>query len=129
MAKTREELKEYYRWWVKNRGRSEKSKANQKAHDLVRSKRKDRTEYRKKWPTMNPVKRKIQVDSYHKKLKLLVIGHYTQGKNACMCCGESHLEFLSVDHINGGGAKHRKEVGGSIIRYLKRNNFPEGFRI
>lgn len=29
---------------------------------------------------------------------------------ACACCGESHAEFLAVDHVNGGGARHFKEL-------------------
>lgn len=51
--------------------------------------------------------------------------------NKCKCCGENRIEFLSIDHINGGGTKHRKEIGNaSIYVWLKRNNFPkEGFRI
>ena len=28
----------------------------------------------------------------------------------CSCCGEANLVFLSVDHKNGGGTKHRKTV-------------------
>jgi hypothetical protein len=26
----------------------------------------------------------------------------------CQCCGEGRYEFLSFDHINGGGSAHRK---------------------
>jgi hypothetical protein len=38
----------------------------------------------------------------------------------CVCCGETNIEFLAIDHINGGGreerAKHR-----SWFYYLKKN--------
>lgn len=27
----------------------------------------------------------------------------------CKCCGESIIEFLTIDHVNNDGAKHRKE--------------------
>jgi len=27
----------------------------------------------------------------------------------CVCCGESTEVFLDVDHVNGGGNKHRKQ--------------------
>ena len=51
----------------------------------------------------------------------------------CNCCGENHVEFLTIDHINGGGNKHRIEVTGSktgsIYRWLKRNMYPEGFQV
>jgi hypothetical protein len=49
----------------------------------------------------------------------------------CDCCGEDSKEFLNIDHINGGGNQHRKEVGHScqFLRWLKRNGYPNGFRI
>lgn len=38
----------------------------------------------------------------------------------CACCGESHLAFLELDHINGGGIAHRKEIGGQgNVFYMK----------
>lgn len=34
------------------------------------------------------------------------------GKNLkCKCCGEGHIEFLTIDHKNGDGAAHRKSLG------------------
>jgi len=30
----------------------------------------------------------------------------------CECCGESEYEFLAIDHRNGDGNKHRKELTG-----------------
>jgi hypothetical protein len=51
---------------------------------------------------------------------------------ACACCGESTVEFLSVDHINGGGRQHRLEVGmrgGEFYRWLKNNGYPTGYRV
>lgn len=37
---------------------------------------------------------------------------------SCACCGESAPEFLTIDHIGGGGTKHRKSVGGNAAMYL-----------
>src|SRR6185436_5678100 len=31
----------------------------------------------------------------------------------CVCCGETEEQFLAVDHKNGGGGRHRKELGFS----------------
>ncbi len=64
----------------------------------------------------------------HRKLKKAVIEAYG-GK--CACCGESHSEFLSIDHINGGGAKHRKSLGilgggTNFYKWLKKEGFPQG---
>jgi hypothetical protein len=30
--------------------------------------------------------------------------------NCCACCSETHYVFLTVDHVNGDGAEHRKEL-------------------
>jgi hypothetical protein len=56
------------------------------------------------------------------------------GGYRCACCGEKHEEFLSIDHIEGNGKQHRKEVGSggrgsALYRWLKKNNFPPGFQI
>ena len=54
--------------------------------------------------------------------------HYSGAQPSCDCCGEDHIEFLVMDHIDGGGNKHREEVG-SIVIWIVRNNFPPGFRV
>ena len=49
---------------------------------------------------------------------------------ACTCCGESRLPFLSIDHINGGGRKHRQSLkGGRIEQYLKKLGYPKGYQV
>lgn len=49
----------------------------------------------------------------------------------CACCGESHFEFLTMDHVNNDGAKQRKEIGNAsaIYKWIIANNFPEGFQV
>lgn len=48
----------------------------------------------------------------------------------CECCGETALEFLAIDHINGGGNRHRRKLGRSnIYGWLIRNKYPSGFRV
>jgi hypothetical protein len=46
------------------------------------------------------------------------------------------MEFLAIDHIDGGGEKHRRTIsdgkrlcGLSFYLWLKRNNWPSGFRV
>lgn len=39
------------------------------------------------------------------------------GKIECGICGENHIECLSIDHSNGDGAKHRREIFGEIQNY------------
>lgn len=64
------------------------------------------------------------------KLRLAVFRAY--GGPVCKCCGEKHLVFLSIDHIDGGGNAHRKEInrtGIGFYRWLKINGFPPGFQV
>ncbi len=61
------------------------------------------------------------------KLKKEIYDHYG---NKCQCCGEKRKEFLSIDHMDGGGHKHRKEIGGNGLYYwLRQKKFPKNFRI
>ncbi len=49
---------------------------------------------------------------------------------SCVCCGETILAFLAIDHVNGGGSKHRQETGGGgFYVWLKRNGYPDGFQV
>jgi hypothetical protein len=62
--------------------------------------------------------------------KVEVFSHY--GGSSCSCCGENNIEFLSIDHINGDGRKHRKELGSSgtaIYSWLKTQKYPIGYRV
>lgn len=62
--------------------------------------------------------------------KMEVLSHYSNGKPICKCCGESIFEFLCIDHINGGGKEHRKQVGnGHFYRWLRKNNYPKGLQV
>lgn len=66
-----------------------------------------------------------------KKLKLEIMTAYG-GK--CNCCGESNVNFLTIDHINNDGYIHRKELektdGGGFYYWLRKNNFPtDNFQI
>ena len=51
------------------------------------------------------------------------------GGYVCKCCGETWKPFLSIDHINGGGEKHRKACGQAVYRDLRRKGFPPGFQV
>lgn len=51
--------------------------------------------------------------------------------SVCQCCGEDRVKFLSLDHINGDGQKHRARVGYGTAMYasLKCENWPEGLQV
>ncbi len=96
---------------------------------------KKNTEKIKKYALINYIKNKIKILERYKednKKRRKIVLEYYGGK--CVCCSESIYEFLSIDHINGGGNKHRNEIfgtkkGGNIYHWLIKNNFPKGFQI
>jgi hypothetical protein len=67
---------------------------------------------------------------YHRNKKIKVIEEYG---GTCACCGDNTIEFLTIDHINGGGGKHRKSLnitsGASFYDWLIRNDYPSGYRV
>lgn len=66
-------------------------------------------------------------------VKIKIINHYSKGKMCCSCCGEKILEFLTVDHLNNDGTKHRKKIGvkngKGFYDWIIKNNYPEIFQI
>ncbi|MFA5380295.1 MAG: hypothetical protein WC455_31325 [Dehalococcoidia bacterium] len=49
----------------------------------------------------------------------------------CVCCGETTREFLTLEHINGGGRAHRRSLGGSKAVYqdVIDRGFPPEFTL
>jgi hypothetical protein len=83
------------------------------------------------WRRKNPLgyaeqKRRLQKENEDR--KELVINHYG-GK--CVCCQQSDMDVLSLDHVHGGGTKHRREVGSGskFYRWVEKNNFPPGLQV
>ncbi len=70
------------------------------------------------------------------------MGHYCIGLIQCSKCGFEDIRALCIDHINGDGANHRRQItsndlskkprdggGSNTYRWLKRNGYPEGFQV
>ena len=55
------------------------------------------------------------------------------GGYKCACCGETRKLFLSIDHVNGDGNKHRRAIGikagTAFYAWLRNNLFPVGFQV
>lgn len=64
-------------------------------------------------------------EKYHRKLKNEVLLIYSPRGSIipeCCCCREKILEFLTLDHINGGGKKERKKINNmTFYRWVKIN--------
>ena len=69
----------------------------------------------------------------HARIKIEALQHYSMGKPKCAACFEGDTDVLCIDHINGGGKKHRQRLntnGGTSIFYsLRRENYPEGYQV
>lgn len=88
-------------------------------------------EMKANWKRLNPTKQVVYNKKQVRKRKIKVIFHYSKGLMCCSCCGESEIEFLTIDHPNNDGAKHRKEIGGGnrFYSWVIKNSFPKGFRV
>lgn len=71
-----------------------------------------------------------------RKLKIQVFDAYG---SKCACCNEEAIEFLTLDHVNGDGAEHRRRLAqergvkkirhDTIYREVRRNGYPDTFRV
>lgn len=62
--------------------------------------------------------------------RMTALVRYSSEIPSCACCGERELTFLVLDHINGGGSKHRKSINASnVYTWLKARGYPDGFRV
>lgn len=66
-------------------------------------------------------------------IKEHVFSHYCEGEILCKKCGFKDIRALSLDHIDGNGTKHRKELnitaGTQFYRWVRDNDFPEMFQV
>ena len=77
----------------------------------------------KLWYDANSERVKSHRRQYGRQEKLRFIAAYG-GK--CECCGETNPEFLSLDHINGGGQVDRavRGTGEYLYRAVRREGYP-----
>jgi hypothetical protein len=78
---------------------------------------------------------RLELKKNYDALRWEVLLHYspegsTEPRCCCPNCPEILPFFMSIDHINGGGSAHRREVGSGrqFHKWLKDNDFPEGYR-
>lgn len=118
----RERAKDYY--WQHRKERLECAKE-------YRKKNKEEIKVKmKKWRKRNKGKYNEYHRRYYHKLRLEVLTHYGGSPPKCACCPEGHIEFLSLDHIHGGGNKERKKYGvGGLLVFLRKNNFPDDYQV
>lgn len=86
------------------------------------------------WKRKHKDRLRIENRNWYYRVRLEALQAYSGKFPKCACCEDSNLEFLAVDHIDGNGGKHRRELrsagrGSNFFLWLKRNKFPKGFRI
>ena len=71
-----------------------------------------------------------RVAMWEKPIRDAVFAAY--GGRRCACCGETEGAFLTIDHIEGGGRQHIRQIGGGgikLYRWLRNHKFPKGYRV
>lgn len=65
---------------------------------------------------------------HHREMRNEVIQRYG---GACACCGETRIEFLVIDHVEGGGHKERQAIGtnGVYRKLSKAEGTLKGYRV
>jgi hypothetical protein len=76
---------------------------------------------------------KCRREAARQSLERLKIKTFAQYGGACVCCGISDIDVLTIDHIDQQGAAHKRALklasGGNTYRWLRDNGYPEGFRL
>lgn len=71
------------------------------------------------WRERNRERSRELNTKYNRETKQQIMAHYG---GACICCGETTIEFLTLDHINNDGGQDRKSarVGHGGYRHYKK---------
>jgi hypothetical protein len=115
----------------------------ERRREQVKKSRAKHGDARRTWAKANYAKNQErileQVKASQRKARMEVLIHYSGDPPSCACCGETEYAFLTLDHVNGDGAAHRRReritsrgvVGGGtrLVAWIRRNNYPEGFRV
>ena len=83
-----------------------------------------RKEYLKSYYEKNKVRISKFYEKHHRDIRSKVIAGYG-GK--CVCCEDTNVEFLSIDHKNNDGAEKRRlgERAYTLYRKLIKEGFPK----
>jgi|ERR1043166_2999542 5-methylcytosine-specific restriction endonuclease McrA len=116
-------LHSYCRTCYRNKIKATKEKNPERYRGIIR-----------KWNLAHPEElREIQKASAgraYQKMRQATIEAYG-GK--CVCCNESGIEFLTLDHVNNDGHEHRKKLIGtgsmSLYRWARDNGYPNSLQL
>jgi hypothetical protein len=81
--------------------------------------------YQRQWKAKNPTQTKLYAKRYYETNKAEFLNRIAARNRKrrtemiqtlggkCVCCGETELVFLCLDHIKGGGRREYQKKGGS----------------
>ncbi len=88
----------------------------------------------RKWKSSHPEVAVAAARRFRVRLKLEALTAYSpNGVVECVCCHETIVGFLTLDHPNNDGAEHRKDLiggrAGNIYQVLKKLGWPPGLQV
>jgi len=114
-------------WRLKNP--SKVKDMDKKAYQKNSNKSKEKS---KRWRLLNKERNnELQLISRNR-LKEDTFNYYSGNNPVCICCGEQHFKFLTLDHIDAhknGNHTDKPRSGFKLYRWLRSHNFPSGFQI
>lgn len=86
--------------------------------------------YRKEWSKHNREKCAAASRRCRSRLREKVLLAYG---NKCACCGETQIQFLALDHVNGGGNEERRQLNITdpieMYRLVRNRGFPPEYQV
>lgn len=111
---------------AKKKNNKEKTRLVHKAWASKLRNKKRRNELALKNRETRLIKRNFRIA----KVRLEVLSHYSNSEIKCACCGDTHIKFMTLDHIFGEGNKHRREIKRTNIWYwARKNKYPTIFQV
>ncbi len=111
-----------------------RSKDTEKRRMWLEKNKEHLREYKKKYylehREENKLKNREYSIKYHHRQKIEILSYYSnEDIPYCAVCGDNRLACLSIDHIQGGGNRHRKSIKGNFYSWLKKQGYPEGYQV
>ena len=114
-------------------GSTKRERHNAAAHRWRKANPEKRRASEARYKVNNSERLKARQRAANEVYKLRALQHYAGGPSetiACACCGEPRLPFLTLDHIDGNGAEHRRQnKANNLSSWLCTHNFPWGYQI
>jgi hypothetical protein len=114
----------------RNSGRAKINKLNNNKR-MYSEKKEEILSHNKAWKKTNAVRYRSQQREYKNKKRReqrdRVLSYYG---GRCACCGEVEPVFLTIDHINGNGALHRRMINkADMWKWLDQQGYPQGYQL